>query len=375
MFPKLHLLLRFRFLVSASNRHFTRSNSVFRITATYSTICPNQVESPNEEAIEHPRDSIKIFKQWGCCENDLLKIFSRQPSLRNAQATPLLSKLNLLSSLGLTGSDIVKMVNCRPRFFCSRINNCFDERIELLVNLFGSREMLRKALVRNPSLLTYDFHNTMKPVIALYEEIGISGNDLIAMLISRPTLIPRTSFNEEKMEYTKKTGVSKGSKMYKYVVSLIGISRIETIREKVTNLEKFGCSEEEIWSLLGRSPLILTLSVDKVQRNMTFVLGTMKLSPRVVLEHPFLLFSNLEAVLKPRISWARKLKEMEIDPQIKGSIMLTALRMTENRFLNVFIKCHPEDVANELLEFYKHAKGLKPLAESSKKILRKGFPF
>ncbi|TYI41795.1 hypothetical protein ES332_A01G050900v1 [Gossypium tomentosum] len=354
MLPKLHLLLRFRFLVSASNRHFTRSNSVFRITATYSTICPNQVESPNEEAIEHPRDSIQIFKQWGCCENDLLKIFSRQPSLRNAQATPLLSKLNLLSSLGLTGSDIVKMVNCRPRFFCSRINNCFDERIEFLVNLFGSREMLRKALVRNPSLLTYDFHNTMKPVIALYEEIGISGNDSIAMLISRPTLIPRTSFNEEKMEYIKKTG---------------------TICEKVTNLEKFGCSEEEIWSLLGRSPLILTLSVDKVQRNMTFVLGTMKLSPRVVLEHPFLLFSNLEAVLKPRISLARKQKEMELDPQIKGSIMLTALRMTENRFLNLFIKCHPEDVANELLEFYKHAKGLKPLAESSKKILRKGFPF
>nr|KJB12870.1 hypothetical protein B456_002G041700 [Gossypium raimondii] len=338
MFPKLHILLKFRFLVSASNRHFTQSNSVLRITAcaTYWTICPNQVESPNEEAIEHPRVSIDIFKQWGCCENDLLKIFSRQPSLRNAQATPLLSKLNLLSSLGLTGSDIVKVVNCRPRFFCSRI--------EFLVNLFGSREMLRKALVRNPSPLTYDFH-----FIALYEEIGISGNDLIAMLISRPTLIPTTSFNEEKMEYIKKTGVSKGSKMYKYIVSLIGISRIETIREKVTNLEKFGCSEEDIWSLLGRYPLILTvilkLSVDKVQRNMTFVLGTMKLSPRVVLEHPFFCCSS------------------------------TSKPMTENRFLNVFIKCHPQDVANELLEFYKHAKGHKPLAESSKKILRKGFPF
>ncbi|MFQ6661346.1 hypothetical protein Gotur_029540 [Gossypium turneri] len=156
---------------------------------------------------------------------------------------------------------------------------------------------------------------------------------LIAMLISRPTLIPRTSFNEEKMDYIKKTRVSKGSKMYKYIVSLIGISRIETIREKVTNLEKFGCSEEEIWSLLGRSPLILTLSVNKVQRNMTFVLGTMKLSPRVVLEHLFLLFSNLEAVLKPRISLARKLKEMELDPQIKGPIMLTALRMTGKSIL------------------------------------------
>ena len=147
--------------------------------------------------------------------------------------------------------------------------------------------MLRKAVGRNPSLLRYDFHNSIKPVITLYEEMGVSGDDLIAMLISRPTLIPRTSFNEEKVEYIKKTGVSKGSKMYKYVVALIGISRIETIREKVANLEKFGCSEDEVWSLLGRSPLILTLSIDKVQRNMTFVVGTMKLSPKLVLQHPF----------------------------------------------------------------------------------------
>ncbi|KAL4361506.1 hypothetical protein GQ457_04G014050 [Hibiscus cannabinus] len=375
MFPKLHVLLKFKFLVSASNRNFTFANSAFRITANYSTICQNQVESLRLKPIEHPRDSIEVFRKWGCGEDDLLKIFSRQPSLRQAQVTPLLSKLNLLSTLGLTSSDVVKIINCRPRFFCSRITNCFGERIDFLIRLFGSREMLRKAIIRNPSLLTYDFHNKMKPVISLYEEFGISGNDLIAMLISRPTLIPRTSFNEEKMEYIKKTGVSNGSKMYKYVVSLIGISRIETLREKVTNLEKFGCSEEEIWGLFGRSPLVLTLSVDKVQRNMTFVLGTMKFSPKVVLDYPFLLFCNLEAILKPRVLLARKVKEMDLHPQVNGSLLLRALRMTENRFLNVFVKCHPHDVASELLQFYQHAKGLQPLAKSSKKILRKGFPF
>ncbi|GMI72017.1 hypothetical protein HRI_000871000 [Hibiscus trionum] len=197
MFPKLHALLKFKFIVSASNRNFTIPNSVFRITATCSTICQNQVECP--------RDSIEVFRKWGCGEDDLLKIFSRQPSLRHAQVTSLLSKLNLLSTLGLTSSDIVKIINCRPRFFCSRISNCFDERIDFLVKLFGSKEMLRKAIIRNPSLLTYDFHKKMKPVISLYEEFGISGNDLIAMLMSRPTLIPRTSFNEEKMEYNQKS--------------------------------------------------------------------------------------------------------------------------------------------------------------------------
>ncbi|WRX27459.1 Transcription termination factor [Theobroma cacao] len=374
MFSKAHLLLKLRCIVSASKHQLSTVTAV-RITATYSTICQNQAENHTEAAVEPPRDSAELFRKWGCSENDLGQIFSRQPALRHAQVAPLLSKLKLLSGLGLTASDIVTIINCRPRFFCSRINHCFDERLDFFLTLFGSREVLRKALVRNPSLLTYDFHGTIKPVIALYEEMGIAGNDLIAMLISRPTLIPRTSFNDEKMEYIKKTGVSKGSKMYKYVVALIGISRIETIQEKVTNLEKFGCSEDEVWSLLGRSPLILTLSVDKVQRNMTFVVGTMKLSPKLVLQYPFLLFCNLEAVLKPRVLLAGKLKDMELHPQIKGAMMLRALRMKESRFLTAFVTCHPENVATELLEFYKHAKCVKRLAEASKMKVRKGFPF
>ncbi|OMO93001.1 Mitochodrial transcription termination factor-related protein [Corchorus capsularis] len=369
-----HYLLQHRFLVSASNRRFW-TGSASKVAATCSTICSNQAETLRETGIESPSNSSEVFKKWGCTENDLLNIFSRRPSLRNAQVNLLLSKLELLSCLGITSSDLVKMINCRPRFLSCRINNCFHERLEFFRTLFGSGEVLRKAVVRNPSLLIYDLHNRIKPVIASYEEMGVSGNDLRAMLMSRPMLIPRTYFNEEKMEFIKKTGVSKGSKMYKYVVVLIGISRTETIQDKVANLEKFGCSEDEVWSLFGRSPLILTLSVDKVQRNMIFIVDTMKLSPKLVLQYPFLLLSNLETVLKPRLLLAGKLREMELQPQITRSDMVWALRMNERGFLTEFVECHPENVVTELLEFYKNAKCVKQLAEASKKAVTKGFPF
>ena len=62
-------------------------------------------------------------------------------------------------------------------------------------------KIVTKAIVRNPLLLTYDFHNIFKLAIALYDEMGVSGQDLIPMLLSWPTMIPRTSFDEEKMEY------------------------------------------------------------------------------------------------------------------------------------------------------------------------------
>ncbi|KAL4598838.1 hypothetical protein ACB092_11G085600 [Castanea dentata] len=372
---------KFRILFSAPQHLFSfpmlwgSKPSIFFTSTTYSTKSLTQVETAREEVLVHPKDSIEVFRKWGCSDNEISKLFVRRPSLRNANITQLQSKLNILSGLGIGAPDLVKIIHCRPRFLSCRINHCFDERLEFFKTLFVSRDVLAKAIVRNPSLLTYDFHNTIKPAIALYEEIGVCKKDLISMLLSRPTIIPRTSFGDEKMEYIRKTGISKESKMFKYVVTLIGISRHETIRKKVANLEKFGFSDDEIFNLFGRSPLLLTLSVDKVQRNMTFILGMMKLPASVVLQYPFLLYSNLEAVLRPRVLLAQKIDDMGLNLQIKGLKMMSALRMTEKRFLEAFVKCHPKNIADELIEFYTSAKGIKRLAEASKKNNHMGFPF
>ncbi|XP_042947609.1 uncharacterized protein LOC122280693 isoform X2 [Carya illinoinensis] len=323
-FALVKLLFSSHHLLSFPGESVSKPLLVFT-TATYSTESPTQVE-----VVDHPKNSIDVLRKWGCSDDDILKIIVRRPYLGQADIANLQSKLNMLSGLGIGAHDLVKMINSSPR---------------------------------------------IKPAFAQYQELGVSRKDLIPMLLSRPTMIPRTSFDEEKMEYIRKTGISKDSKMYKYVVTIISISRHETIRQKLGNFEKFGFSEDEIFNLFGRSPLMLTLSVDKVQRNMTFVLGTMKLPASVVLQYPFLLYSNLETVLKPRVLLAGKIDDMGLDSQIKGPTMLRALRMTEMRFLKVFVKCHPKDVADELLEFYKCAKGIKRLAEASKKNIGVGFPF
>ncbi|KAJ4843330.1 hypothetical protein Tsubulata_026703, partial [Turnera subulata] len=346
------------------------------IAARYSTECQAQVgDVLGKKVIEQVKTSEEILRNFGCNEDEIAKLFERRPSLLNPNREQLQSKLSLLKELGISAADLVKIITCRPRFLSCRIHNCFEERLEFFMTLFKSKEMLQKAIIRNPSLLTYDLHNKIKPAVLLYERMGVSRENLVPMLLSRPTLIPRTSFDHEKLEYIRKTGVSKDSKMYKHIVTVIGISRTETIQEKLANLEKFGLSDDEIWGLLGRSPLLLTLSVDKVQRNMTFIVGTIKLPANVILKHPFLLYCNLEALLKPRALLAGKIEDMGLSPKIKGPLLLRAMRMREKRFLKVFISCHPADIAEELKEFYENAKCLKRLAADSRKTLRKGFPF
>ncbi|KAL2469137.1 uncharacterized protein Fot_50713 [Forsythia ovata] len=111
--------------------------------------------------------------------------------------------------LGITSSDLVKIIHCHPRFLNCRINLWLNERLEYFRALFGSNEVLLKAIVRNPSLFTYDFHNKIKPVVAIYEKLGVSRRDLIPMLLSFPTLIPRSTLDNEKLDYISRTRVSK----------------------------------------------------------------------------------------------------------------------------------------------------------------------
>ena len=146
---------------------------IFFASTTYSTKSLTQVEIVGEEVLVHLKDSIEVFKKWGCSDNEISKLFICRPSLRNAKITQLQSKLNILSGLGIGAPNLVKIIHCRPWFLSCQINLCFDERLEFFRTLFVSGDVLAKAIVRNTSLLTYDFHNTIKPAIVLYEEIGV----------------------------------------------------------------------------------------------------------------------------------------------------------------------------------------------------------
>ncbi|CAN8233697.1 unnamed protein product [Cochlearia groenlandica] len=360
---------------------FTTSNSArnpfYGIAPTKcSTLCLNEIKVSQGEKIRQQISAFDVLRKWGCNDDEISKLFTRRPNLKRANVAQLEFKLNLLTPLGITSSDLVKIVNCRPRFFSCCIHLVLDERINYFIDCLGSKDVLRKVIIRNPSLMLYDLDAKIKPAIEFYKGLGFTQQDLAKMLMSRPTLIPRTNFNREKFGYIEKTGVARDSKMFKYVVAIIGVSRMETIEEKIANFSKFGLSEEEIWHLCGKCPFLLTLSVEKVQRNMTFVIASMKLTAHSVIKYPFLLLSNLETHLRPRVELVKRVYEMGLKPLVgEGVNIATALRMSEKRFLNVYVMCHQEDVAAKLMEIYVRAKNMKRLALGSKKHVRKGFPF
>lgn len=103
--------------------------------------------------------------------------------------------------------------------------------------------------------------------------------------------------------------------------------------------------------LLARSCNVLTLSVDKVQRNTPFITETLHNFIAPVYHYLSLVFCSLDRVLRSRHMLSVKLDEMGLEPRIKRPLLLTrVVRMKESRFLKVFMNCHRDDVAGKLMD-------------------------
>ena len=92
----------------------------------------------------------------------------------------------MLRGFGVKPSDLIAIIQRRPDFAVHRINRYFEKPLDRFESLFGSREMLIKAFVRNPSLLCYDFDTKVAPVLEMYNKLGIASSDLVSLLLIRP---------------------------------------------------------------------------------------------------------------------------------------------------------------------------------------------
>lgn len=149
--------------------------------ATYSTKVPTENEVELQDFRGKWKDATEVISKWGCGDYDLMRIFARYPSLRNADPSKVQPKICILSDLGLESVELVKIIYCKPRFFKTRIAHKFNERFASLISLFESKEMFHKAIARNPSLLWENSYD-IECIVSQYEELGVSKRDLVQMM-------------------------------------------------------------------------------------------------------------------------------------------------------------------------------------------------
>ncbi|GLJ48303.1 hypothetical protein SUGI_1019540 [Cryptomeria japonica] len=132
-------------------------------------------------------------------------------------------------------------------------------------------------------------------------------------------------------------GLDKGSKMFRYILSAMTLSRMETLEARIENLKFWGLSAEEIWQVFRIAPIVFSFSKENIGEKMKFVVNHLEVPTNSVVNHPKWLQNNLEWSMRPRfLVWQKIESTTSHDLSI-----LKVLMMTEGRFIKI-IEGHPD---------------------------------
>ncbi|XP_057823383.2 transcription termination factor MTEF1, chloroplastic [Cryptomeria japonica] len=288
--------------------------------------------------LHNAEEVIHSFKKYGFTEAQIADIVRRRPQLFGCADSALESKIKLLEDFGFVDQNLFRLLRINPSILTLRLENGLLPKMEFLKNTFQSQDVLVKALIKAPRLLSFSLEETLKPSLAFWEGWGFFGTGLLGFLRLYPAVLSRKSLTPAQMDLIHKIGTCKERKMFKYVVGLVATSAPKTLEAKIENLKLCGLSAEETWQLLGTVPLLLCYSKENVSEKMNFLVNDMKLPASYVVKHANLLRINLEKTTRPRCLVWQKIKSIsDLD-----LTLLTVLSMPEARFVSKIIEGHPE---------------------------------
>ncbi|KAH9323378.1 hypothetical protein KI387_018017 [Taxus chinensis] len=274
-----------------------------------------------------------MVSKIGFSRDEIAKIMRTQPTLLKTSAKRVLEpKIQLLKDLGFEGGKLAKLLTVRPCIMGISLENELLPKMTFLGRIFQSKDLLIKALLKDPTILCYNLEKILKPLVAFWEGCGFQGTELAKFLAINPGVLIRASLTPVQVDLLHKIAIDKGSKMYKYIVSIVANSRMETLESKIDNLQLCGLSAEETWELARASPSILYLSEENVKEKKKTLVNT-GLSLNFVAKHPRLISTSLEKLLKPRFLVLQNMNFMNGEGHFRPKRLFTMLMMPEAKFV------------------------------------------
>jgi mTERF domain-containing protein len=137
-------------------------------------------------------------------------------------------------------------------------------------------------------------------------------------------------------------GVLRKSPMFPYALMAFGAQRKEILAKKMGILEMLGWSQEDVSIAARKMPGILTMSEERLRRNVDFLTRDVGLEIPYITRRPVLLMYSHERRVLPRYSLlkileARGLLDAKTD-------FYSVVARTEKKFLDTFVHPYKESI-------------------------------
>eukprot|EP01018_Ginkgo_biloba_P026596 Gb_12368 [translate_table: standard] len=282
-----------------------------------------------------------LLNKCGLTQESIAAAFRHCNRLLNAQSTQNSEEvLELLRDCGLTLAQIRTVVICNPHLMFLSAENNIKPKVSFL-NTFMKGKDIAKLISNNARIFNMNLERRLKASISVLHECGFQGEALSKLLAKQPRFLTTpTEKIIESFEQAEKLGFSKGSKMFDIAFDVIIATGKDKVDQKVEHLKSLGFSDQELLLLCRRRPAVLSLSEEKVKRNVDFLVESIGLPLGIIAKTPFLLSCSLEKRLIPRYRVAEALKLMPVLK--KRSSFPRIVLLTEEKFLKTFVDSYPE---------------------------------
>ncbi|XP_059279870.1 transcription termination factor MTERF9, chloroplastic-like [Lycium ferocissimum] len=351
------MLVKARALSSALIFKFNGNGFLFQ----YSTTAPtnhfmvkyliNSLGFSKEEAIsssakvsyhintdKNPDLFINFLKQTGFSNTQIKILVSKSPDLLFYDVERILKpKLHCLTELGLSGSDIVKILLRDWTFFSRGLDTHIRPVIKCLRILLGSDENVVKVIKKTSWLISYNGGITIQDCLNLLQSVGCSNDKIKNFVLTRPGIL---KLGAKKLEETlhrveKEFGVSPDSAMFLHIVSVLASHSRSNLDKKVEIFKSFGWSDSDVLTMLQKLPYCVGLSDAKVRTALTFLMNELGHESVYIASRPSLLMCSLEKRVRPRYEIWKLVNEKKLTKCKWG--FYTVVSCPESRFLEKYV--------------------------------------
>ena len=220
-------------------------------------------------------------------------------------------KLQWLSQLGLSKSQVAKAVAAFPKFLGCRIEQNLKPTVQWLLDMGLSKPQIAKVVATNPATLGYSIELNLKPTVQWLLDMGLSKPQIAKAVATHPAILGYSIEENLKptVQWLLDLGLSKAQAAKAVATSpaALGLSIEQKLKPTVQWLLDLGLSKAQVAKTVATFPATLGLSIELNLKPTVQWLLDMGLSKaqvaKAVATFPALLGYSIEENLKPTVQW------------------------------------------------------------------------
>ena len=272
----------------------------------------NIVEAALKAKGRNTREEISSFlHRQGFTVIHVSMMLESQLSPRQSIDNNLKPKLQWLSQLGLSKSQVAKAVAAFPKFLGCRIEQNLKPTVQWLLDLGLSKTQVAKAVATHPAILGCSIEENLKPTVQWLLDLGLSKAQIAKVVATNPaTLAYSIELNlKPTVQWLLDMGLSKAqvAKAVATFPAILGCSIELNLKPTVQWLLDLGLSKAQIAKVVATNPATLGRSIEQILKLTVQWLLDLGLSKaqvaKAVATHPAILGYSMEQNLKPTVQW------------------------------------------------------------------------